>query len=197
MADPEPTTRLVEAARTGDERAWCRLVERFAPLAYGIARAYRLSPADQDEVVGTVWLRLVQHLDRLREPEALPGWISRTTKNEAVHVIKLRRRTVAAEDVADWVARPDEADEIDEVVLRAELHHALLDALATLNERERELMAMLLIDPPVGYTEISERLGMPVGSIGPTRQRCLAKLRRSVPLAAFEVDGSQGRGPRR
>jgi RNA polymerase sigma factor (sigma-70 family) len=188
MADREPITGLVEAARAGDQDAWARLVERFAPLVYGITRAYRLAPADQDEVVGTVWLRLVQHLDRLRVPEALPGWISRTTKNEALHVIRLRRRTVPTQDVADRAGRADEP-EVDEAILAAEARHALREAMGTLKERERQLMVLLLEEPPLGYAEIGERLDMPVGSIGPTRQRCLEKLRRSLPLVALGTDG--------
>lgn len=187
--DPEPVAALVEASRQGDEEAWSRLVARFAPLVYGIAKAYRLRPADRDEVAGTVWLRLVQHLDGLREPEALPGWLSRTARNEALRVLKLGRRTVTVADLSQGALSVDEAPEVDEGVLMAELHHALLEAMSHLSEREQELMQLLMKDPPLGYAEIGSKLDIPVGSIGPTRQRCLDKLRRSESLRAFETSG--------
>lgn len=181
MDDSESTEDLLARARQGDEQAWRALVDRFAALVHGVARGCGLSAADQDEVVSTVWLRLVEHLHRLRDPRALPGWIRTTTRNEAMRVHALRKRAVVV-GPDDGPDLPAELPDPDEGLMRAELRHALREAFAGLSSRERGLMLLLLVDPPLSYTEIARQLSIPRGSIGPTRGRCLLKLRGSEAL---------------
>jgi RNA polymerase sigma factor (sigma-70 family) len=191
LESTDPTVpELVSAAVEGDQSAWDALVVRYTPLVLGIATRFRLSRDDVADVSQTVWLLLVQHLPRLRTPEALPGWIATTTRNECVHVLRSHRRTSAVDPLAErsWdvldAASPDRVD-IDEHLLRAELHEALLMGFAELPDHQRELLELLLQDPPLSYTEISDRLGIPKGSIGPTRARALERLRATGPMVAL------------
>jgi RNA polymerase sigma factor (sigma-70 family) len=198
----DPTVpELVTAAVQGEQAAWDALVTRYTPLVLGIATRFRLSHDDVADVSQTVWLLLVQHLPGLRTPEALPGWIATTTRNECVHVLRTQRRTSAVDPLAErsWdaldSASPDRVD-VDEHLLRAELHEALLMGFAELPDHQRELLELLLQDPPLGYAEISDRLGIPRGSIGPTRARALERLRATRPMVALlQQDATRSPAP--
>jgi RNA polymerase sigma factor (sigma-70 family) len=185
----DPLATLVLAAREGDHHAWDTLVDRFLPLVGAIIRRHRLSEADGDDVSQTVWLRLVEHLDALREPNALPGWIRTTTRNECLRVIAARGR-VRPVDPQDDVGGLDAVagDVADSELLAAERRHALRQALAELPSGRRDLLLLLLTDPPLAYEEISARLGIPIGSIGPTRARALEQLRRTSALRGLGPD---------
>ena len=179
---------LVHAAVQGDKAAWDELVVRFNPLVMSVAARYRMSEQDAADVSQTLWLRLIQHLSSLREPAALPGWIVTTTRNECLRVLRIRQRTASFDPLLDPPRSRGPAVEqhdIDDDLMRDERHEALLVAFAELNPRHRELLTLLLQDPPVSYADISERLGIPVGAIGPTRARALQRLRRSPALAAL------------
>jgi RNA polymerase sigma factor (sigma-70 family) len=173
----QPVTELVAAALHGDHASWDRLVDRYTPLLLSVVRRHRLQGDDAEDVVQTVWLRLVEKLGSIREPEALPGWILTTARNECLHLIRARR-SVSPTDLEDrgW---PDGAGPaaVDSDLLEAERHEALLAALAGLPERQRALLLLLIEDPPLSYEEISSRMGLPVGSIGPTRARAVARIR--------------------
>ena len=177
-----PVLELVAAALDGDQQAWNRLVDRYTPLVLSVVRRYRLSGSDAEDVVQTVWLRLVEQLGRIRQAQALPGWIVTTTGHECLHVIKGRRRAVPT-DLSDegWPQGTGDPA-VDTDLLAAERHAALLAALAELPERQRAVLLLLLQDPPLPYEEIGRRLGVPVGSIGPTRARALERIRSSAAM---------------
>lgn len=189
VGTPEHTiAELVEAAAERDKDAWDELVVRFQPLVMSVTSRYRLSEQDAADVSQTLWLRLVQHLSALREPAALPGWIVTTTRNECLRVLRIRQRTGTFDPLLEpprTRGPVGEQPQIDEDLMRDERHEALLTAFAELSGRHRELLTLLLTDPPVSYADISERLGIPVGAIGPTRARALNKLRRSPALTAL------------
>ncbi len=133
-----------------------------------------------------MWLRLVEHLTDLREPRALPKWIITTAKNESLRLIKAHRRTLPLDQLGDsTTAVGPDPEEVESNLLRAELQQALRDGLAELAPRQRELLLLLVADPPISYSEISRLLDMPVGSIGPTRARCLDRLRGTAAIRAF------------
>jgi RNA polymerase sigma factor (sigma-70 family) len=178
-------TDLVTRARTGDQQAWDALVERYAPLVWAICRRYRLRAADAQDVGQSVWLRLVQQLGNLRDPAALPGWLSTTTQRECARVLRAARpQAVALVPDAGNIA--DEQAEIPEQeLLAAERRATLREALTRLPPRGRQLFTLLTHDPPVPYAQISATLGIPVGSIGPLRGRYLHKLRSHPALAAL------------
>jgi RNA polymerase sigma factor (sigma-70 family) len=175
--DESSVSQLVAAALQGDHTSWNRLVDRFTPLLLSVIRRHRLQGDDAEDVVQTVWLRLVEKLEGIREPEALPGWIITTARNECLHLIKARR-FVSPTDLEDrgWPEGTGPSA-VDSDLLEVERHEALLMALAELPERQRALLLLLIEDPPLSYEEIGRRLGVPVGSIGPTRARALARVR--------------------
>lgn len=181
----EELTDLVRAAADGDETAWNRLVTRYLPLVKSVIRGLGLSGPDGEDVAQIVWLRLVEHLKDIREPRALAGWLKTTTRNECLHVLRSSRRAVpVGTEVEPGTAAPAGHD-VDEDLLLAERHQALLAALAELPEHQRNLLVLLAADPPVPYTEIARRLGIPIGSIGPTRARALSRVRQSPAVAAL------------
>ncbi|MET1058502.1 MAG: sigma-70 family RNA polymerase sigma factor [Nocardioides sp.] len=169
---------LVAAAEQGDAGAWGEIVDRYTPLVVTVVRRYRLSPEELQDVAQTVWLRLIEHLGDLREPRALPKWLITTAKREALRsaVALTRVRPTDPQDEA-WESRLVTEDDQDADLVRSERHSALLEGFATLSPRQRQLLALLSEDPPVPYAEISRRTGIPVGAIGPTRARALARLR--------------------
>jgi len=179
MDATDPLATLVPAAREGDQHAWNAIVDRFLPLVGAIIRRHRLSEADGDDVSQTVWLRLVEHLDALREPDALPGWIRTTTRNECLRLLAIRGRVRPVDPQDNGGLDAVAADVADEDLLAAERRQALREALAELPAGRRDLLLLLLTDPPLAYEEISGRLGIPIGSIGPTRARALEQLRRT------------------
>jgi RNA polymerase sigma factor (sigma-70 family) len=186
MRDDSVVTGLVTRARHGDQQAWDSLVERYAPLVWSVCRRYRLSRADTDDVGQTVWLRLVGQLDAVRDPAALAGWLATTTGRECGKVRRAARRSQPAGRELDTGNIPDpEAEPADAGLLAAERRAALYQAFTCLPPRCQQLLAMLAEDPPAPYAQISARLGIPAGSIGPTRRRCLQKLRRHPALAAL------------
>jgi RNA polymerase sigma factor (sigma-70 family) len=176
---------LVERARMGEKDAWHEIVERYAPLLWAICRRYGLTRADTDDVGGSVWLRLVEHLATLREPAALPGWIATTTQRECLRVLRSHRKNQRLEDAMDHIDPADSFEFIEKEVLAEERNIALRTGFAELPPQCRKLLLLLMQDPPAPYSEIGKRLGLSVGSIGPTRARCLAKLRCHPALAAF------------
>ena len=195
--DPAPTnplvTDLVARARNGDELAWDALVELYAPLIWSVCRRYRLTRADAEDVAQVVWLYLAGQLGRIRDPAAIPGWLVTTTRRQCVRVRRAALRSCPAGYVLDVEAVPDDKGmTAEQELLVAERHAALREALARLPPGCRQLLTLLIADPPVPYIEISARLGISVGSIGPSRARCLEKLRRDPVIAAL-IDDGEGR----
>jgi RNA polymerase sigma factor (sigma-70 family) len=188
MDTTEPLATLVPAAREGDQHAWDTIVDRFLPLVGSVIRQHRLSEADGDDVSQTVWLRLVEHLGDLREPDALPGWIRTTARNECLRVINARGRMRPVDPQEGTGLDVAVADVADEELIAAERRQVLRAALEELPAARRDLLLLLLTDPPIAYEEISARLGIPIGSIGPTRARALDQLRRTRALRGLGPD---------
>jgi RNA polymerase sigma factor (sigma-70 family) len=173
---------LVHAAGEGDQEAWNAIVERFGGLVWATVRAHRLNAVDGAEVVQTTWLRLVEHLDRIRDPERLGGWLAATTRNECLRQIRHSAREVPSE-MATFESGDDGS--LDQSLLVAERDRAFWKAFGALGERCQTLLRVLMADAEPSYQEVSAALGMPIGAIGPTRQRCLERLRQDPQLAAF------------
>jgi RNA polymerase sigma factor (sigma-70 family) len=199
MRDDLTVIDLVTRANNGDKSAWDQLVERFAPLVWSICRRYQLGRPDADDVGQGVWLRLVEHLPALRDPAALPGWLATTTQRECLRVLRAgqrrdeHERPLPPDSTAEIAGRAGaEPDAPDSELLEAELMDALREGLAALSARCRELLLLLIQDPPLAYADVGARLQLPVGSIGPTRGRCLEALRRTPALAALTSAGTNG-----
>lgn len=192
VRDDQSVVDLVVNARNGDQFAWDQIVERYAPLVWAMCQRFRLSRADADDVGACVWLRLVERLDTIRQPAALPGWLATTARNECLRVVRVKARETPVDDHERISADTDPS--ADSWLLAQERLIALRTAFAGLSERCRRLLELLFADPPTPYDEVSHVLGIPVGTIGPTRQRCLGKLRASPALAALvDVSATEGR----
>jgi RNA polymerase sigma factor (sigma-70 family) len=185
MRDDPSVSLLVTRAQAGDQQAWTTLVERYAPLVWSICHRRELDGADASDVGQNVWLQLAGQLDKIRDPAALPGWLATTTRRECSRVLRARS-SHAAVAVLDAANIPGQQTGLaEQQLLTAERHAALREALTCLPTSCQRLIAMLIEDPPVPYAKISAELGIPIGSIGPTRSRCLDKLRRHPAITAL------------
>jgi RNA polymerase sigma factor (sigma-70 family) len=177
---------LVHAARQGNDDALGQIVTELSPLLWHVARAAGLSEGGAQDVVQTVWMQLVAHLDGIRTSAALTGWLVTTARREAWRVRAAERRELPA-DQESLTELPDQEPGFEERIISNERRRALWGAIGQLTERCQELLRIIAFAPRADYTEVAARLGMPVGSIGPTRGRCLAKLRA---LLASDPEGS-------
>jgi RNA polymerase sigma factor (sigma-70 family) len=166
--------QLVVAAAGGDQAAWEEIVDRFAGLVWATARAHRLSRDDAADVAQTTWLRLVENLDRIRDPERVGAWLATTARRESLRKLRLGARERPSDEVDLFEAPAD--NPIDHHLLQRERDGALWDAFSRLSDRCKTLLRMLVAEHEPSYEEISAALGMPVGSVGPTRMRCLDRL---------------------
>lgn len=163
------------AAARGDQAAWDALVRQFSGLLWSIARAHRLSDADAADAVQCTWIKLVEHLDGIAEPERLAGWLSTTARHECLQLLRRAGRLPEpAEEIAD---SPDPAPDVDHALLVGERNAALWRVFEELPDRCRRLLRVLMASPPPAYADVALALDMPVGSIGPIRQRCLGRLK--------------------
>ncbi|MGW3999156.1 RNA polymerase sigma factor [Amycolatopsis sp. NPDC004772] len=181
------TTTLLEAAARGDQAAWDALVDRYASLLWSIARAHRLRDADAADAVQTVWLKLVENLGRIKEPERLPGWLATTTRHECLRQLRRTDRERPTDDQV-WQSEPAPGPAVDAALLLDERDAALWRALDKLSDQCRRLLRVLMATPPPSYAEVADALDIPVGSIGPTRQRCLGRLRERAGQAGLGTE---------
>lgn len=172
---------LLLAARRGEADAWDALVERFAGRVWAVIRAHGMRRADADDVFQVTWFQLVTHLDTIREPDRVGAWLATTARHECLRLLRAAGRLVptAGEnqelEPAAWTGPPVEAG-----VLAAERDVTLWEGLAQLSAKCQQLIRVLMADPEPSYEEVSVALAMPIGSIGPTRRRCLDGLRHKL-----------------
>lgn len=196
--EPYAVARLLRAASDGDAIAWNRLYRVVASWVTAVGRGLGLGREDVADVNQIVCLRLVSHIDRLRAPEALRGWVVTVARHESYRVLRDRHRRATDLDptgeIAQQLADPS-LPPVDERLLRTERHGELYRALGKLSDACQRLLRLLATDPPLSYAEAAAVLDRPIGAIGPTRQRCLGRLR--------EILGEDGestvdrdRGPR-
>lgn len=178
---PEESAVLVRRAAAGDARAWEGLVDSYVGLIWAIARSHRLGPGDAADVSQITWLRLLENIHRIDDPSRVGAWLATTARRECLRVLgRSSRQLLVAE--TETLPQPASfaAPEVDDGLLAREREEHLHRALEQLPQRCQDLMRLLMLDPPPSYEEISAALDMPIGSIGPTRGRCLRRLRRSL-----------------
>jgi RNA polymerase sigma factor (sigma-70 family) len=183
------TGALLAQAAAGDERAWNALVAQHTRLLWSVARSFRMDQADAADVVQTTWLRLLEHLDRIEDPTRLVGWLVTTARRECLRVLRRsgRERLIVDEDAALDIP-DDDADPVETRLITSERNATLWRAFRRLPERCQRLLR-IAVAVPQAYDEVSAELEMPVGSIGPTRARCLDRLRKE--LAGSGLIGSE------
>jgi RNA polymerase sigma factor (sigma-70 family) len=169
--------QLVRRAAVGDRSAWERLVDQYARLIWAITRDFKLGESDAADVFQATWLRLLEHIDRLEQPARVGSWLAATARNECLRSMAARKRVMLVQD--DATLKDDVASEpaIDERLLAEERAQDVREAVSQLPWHWQQLVELLMADPPASYAEISDQLGVPVGSIGPTRGRCMERLR--------------------
>jgi RNA polymerase sigma factor (sigma-70 family) len=174
---------LMRRAASGDHWAWERLVDQYARLIWSITVDFKLVESDAADVAQTTWLRLLEHIDRIEYPDRLGSWLAATARNESLRCLAARKRVVPSQDDVELNRAMPHGPAIDEQLLADERARVVREAMSHLPWRWQRLLDLLMVDPPVSYADISDELGLPIGSIGPTRARCLARLR--VLLQAF------------
>ncbi|MEM9655761.1 MAG: sigma-70 family RNA polymerase sigma factor [Actinomycetota bacterium] len=164
---------LLRKVRNGEREYWPELVDRFSPMVLAVAARYRLSDADIDDVHQAVWLRLAENMDRIIDPDRLPGWLMTTTKREALRVADGRVNEVIDDD------HRDDGKSVEDLVDELAVRELVGLGMAHISERCRALLRLVILEKR-SYDEVGSLLAMPIGSIGPTRQRCLASLRQAI-----------------
>lgn len=183
-ASDEELLRLVVRGDRSPGGAWSVLVARITPRLYAVARSFRLDAATCDDLVQTAWLRLIERADQLRDPGSVGPWMAMVVRNEARKLVT-RTRTVPIAD--GWERIADESiGDPDGRLAQRERDASLRSAFARLGEECRQLIQLSLADPPLTYDEIAAAVGRPRGSLGPTRRRCLERLRAMLPTGLFE-----------
>jgi RNA polymerase sigma factor (sigma-70 family) len=176
--DPSDVALLVEAAGEGNQDAWNALVERFASTVWAIARGFRLNSADAADVFQTTWLRLLENLDRIEQPERVGAWIGTTARRECLRVLRISGRQVPSGDDFDVLPDPVDFRPPERNLIASERNQVVNSLVDQLPVRSQLLLRLLSADSPLSYRDISTALSMPIGSIGPTRARALEQLRR-------------------
>lgn len=169
--------QLVRLAADGHWGAWGRLIDQYGRLIWATTRDFKLPESDAADVVQATWLRLLENIHRLEYPERVGSWLAATARHECLRSLTARKKIVLTSDDTplDGVALHE--PEVDERLLAEERAQTVREALSRLPWRWQQLLELLMADPPASYAEISDQLGLPVGSIGPTRGRCLERLR--------------------
>ena len=198
MDEPQPVTvradkpgraarmaDLLSAARTGSDDALGQIVNELSPLLWQVARSAGLSQGDAEDVLQTVWMRLFTHLDGIHDASALTGWLVTTTKREAWRVRAASRKQLPV-DQDVFADLPNKGPGSEEQVILEDQRRELWAVIGMLSRRCQELLRIMAFAPRSDYATVAAALGMRVGSIGPTRGRCLAKLR------ALLADGPEG-----
>lgn len=188
MTVPDTMDLLLPRAAQGDQQAWNEIVDRYTNLLWSIGRAHRLDTTTISDVVQTTWLRLLENIDRIREPERLAGWLATTARRECLRWLRQASRESPdwGDELMDDVA--GSAMPIDHLLLVGERDAELWQCFRRLPERCQQLLRVLMAVDPPSYAEVAQALGLPIGSIGPTRMRCLKRLRELTVETGYPFD---------
>jgi RNA polymerase sigma factor (sigma-70 family) len=174
---------LVRRATLGDPSAWEAIVARYVSLVWAVALQHGIGSSDAADVAQSTWVRLLEHIQDIRDPERLGAWLATTARRESLRVVEMRRRVVLEGDDGAFDGPDRLLPPTDERLLAEERGQHVRDALDTLPPAWQSLVRLLMADPPMSYQQIGDELGLPVGSIGPTRGRCMTRMRASLDLA--------------
>jgi RNA polymerase sigma factor (sigma-70 family) len=174
---------MIRAGGSTREAAWSDMLRRHTPKMYGVARSFDIDQATAEDLVQTAWLRFLERSDQLRDTSSVGPWLCMIVRNEARRLVTRRRTVPVAEG---WETRPADILPAAAAMIASEQAVALRSAFARLGDECRQLLTLMLADPPLSYDEIAAALDRPRGSLGPSRQRCLEHLRRLLP-AGLEI----------
>jgi RNA polymerase sigma factor (sigma-70 family) len=174
MSGFDPTLALI-AASDGDQSAWNGIVANYSGLVWSVVRGFRLGEADSADVFQSTWFRLVERLDTVRDGDGLGAWLATTARREAIGVLRRAGRETPTDDLGPERADP-RSESPEEAVVRTERDRVIWETFTRLPERCQHLLRLLMADPPLSYEQAAGVLDVPIGSIGPTRARCLKAL---------------------
>jgi RNA polymerase sigma factor (sigma-70 family) len=193
MTAPDDLAGLLAAAADGDQRAWDQIVDRFTNLLWSIGRAHRLDTSSINDVIQTTWLRLLENIHTIRDPDRLAGWLATTARRECLAMLRRSGRESPGLDAEDVITIPDDsAPPVDRRLLLEERDLELWQCFSRLSDQCQSLLRVLMEVEPASYAEISSSLDLPIGSIGPTRMRCLRKLRDIVHDTGYTFEPASG-----
>lgn len=193
MVGPDTLSLLVGRAADGDQRAWNEIVDRFTNLLWSIGRAHRLDTADISDIIQNTWLRLLENLDRIEDPERLPGWLTTVARRECIrHIRRSGRETPVWDDEVGLQVPDPAAEAVDELLLLGERDAELWQCFLKMSQRCQQLLRVLMATDAPSYAQVSAALGIPIGSIGPTRMRCLQHLRQLTVETGYPFNASTG-----
>lgn len=186
------SAELVGRIRNGDSSAWCELVDHYEPLLRRLARQYRLSGQDVDDAIQLTWLRCLEHIDQITHADRLRGWLATVCRRESLRLATKGRREIALgeQSVTRLVDDGQEERDPDAEMARRDAHDRLSRAIRALPQKQQLVLTELLKEESRSYLDLSRRLGLPMGSIGPTRQRAIARLRQDPRLAELSLEYS-------
>jgi RNA polymerase sigma factor (sigma-70 family) len=170
-------SQLVRRAALGDRSSWEQLVSQYSRLIWAMTRDFKLADSDAADVAQATWLRLFENIDRIEHPDRVGSWLATTARHECLRHVARRKRVILVDDDLAFHDVVTHEPDVDDRLLAAESAEAVRQALSRLPWRWQRLLELLMTDPPASYAEISSQLGLPVGSIGPTRGRCIERLR--------------------
>jgi RNA polymerase sigma factor (sigma-70 family) len=156
-------------------------------MVWSVARGFRLDDATAKDVTQTVWLKLIENIDSIKDAERLPGWLATTCRRESLRVTRARERDTPTDFAFDI---EDSAPSLEDVLIGDEESRVIVAAFRSLDEACRELLRLLTIEPALSYEEMSEITGRPIGSLGPTRARCVEKLKAAISRIKPAMGGS-------
>ena len=188
MTEASGMEELLQRARQGDQLAWDQIVARYSGLLWAVTRSYRLARAQGDDVAQTCWLRLVEHLDRIRDPEHLGAWLATTARRESLRVLRAAAREAPVPDEVTASLLDVQVESPELLAILSDQATRLWQAFRRLPEHCFRLLRSLLAAPTPSYAEVAAALGMPIGSIGPTRMRCLKLLRSQLEATELSTD---------
>lgn len=186
------SAELVGRIRNGDSSAWCELVDHYEPLLRRLARQYRLSGQDVDDAIQLTWLRCLEHIDQITHADRLRGWLATVCRRESLRLATKGRREIALgeQSVTRLVNDGQEERDPGAEMARRDAHDRLSRAIRALPQKQQLVLTELLKEESRSYLDLSRRLGLPMGSIGPTRQRAIARLRQDPRLAELSLEYS-------
>lgn len=186
------SAELVGRIRNGDSSAWCELVDHYEPLLRRLARQYRLSGQDMDDAIQLTWLRCLEHIDQITHADRLRGWLATVCRRESLRLATKGRREIALgeQSVTRLVDDGQEERDPGAEMARRDAHDRLSRAIRALPQKQQLVLTELLKEESRSYLDLSRRLGLPMGSIGPTRQRAIARLRQDPRLAELSLEYS-------
>ena len=184
---------LVRACARGEDAAWRLFLDRYGDLIYSVPLKMGVSRSDAEEVFQSSVLAMYQRLGTLRDANRLVAWICELARRQTLYYLRKRSRETLEEDES-FGERPDSSPRVDEAILSLEESQLVREALSGLGPRCRELLTLLyLTDPVLAYKELAESLDIPIGSIGPTRARCLKSLRAGLAARGYTEGAEEGR----